>query len=148
MNVDSIAFDRYRALDGGHPGRSHGIETGIEEVRKKVKPQAEIEEPPVADEPEPTEEETQEARGVLRLLQEGHFKGVADIRLRINFSEELADAQLAGLSTPKGNGKAYEKFLAIYQDMQGTDEAEDVETPENPDPAETPDNPDPVDAVA
>ena len=29
------------------------------------------------------------AHGVLRLLEEGHFKGVADVRLRINFHEEL-----------------------------------------------------------
>lgn len=32
---------------------------------------------------------TEANRGVLRLLQEGHFKGVADVRLRINFAEEL-----------------------------------------------------------
>ena len=28
--------------------------------------------------------------GVIRLLEEGHFKGVADVRLRINFYEELS----------------------------------------------------------
>ena len=31
-------------------------------------------------------------RGILRLLQEGHFKGVADVRLRIVFHDELAAA--------------------------------------------------------
>ncbi len=31
-----------------------------------------------------------EIPGVLRLLQEGHFKGVADVRLRINFHDEIA----------------------------------------------------------
>ena len=30
------------------------------------------------------------AHGVMRLLAEGHFKGVADLRLRINFHEQLA----------------------------------------------------------
>ncbi|KAF5056117.1 hypothetical protein DSECCO2_370750 [anaerobic digester metagenome] len=35
------------------------------------------------------------ARGVLRLLQEGHFKGVADVRLRINFFDELQAAGAA-----------------------------------------------------
>jgi hypothetical protein len=30
---------------------------------------------------------------VLRLLQAGHFKGVADVRLRINFHDEIAAAQ-------------------------------------------------------
>lgn len=34
--------------------------------------------------------QTQHTKGVIRLLQEGHFKGVADVRLRINFFEELA----------------------------------------------------------
>lgn len=36
------------------------------------------------------EEKTEATKGVLRLLQEGHFKGVADVRLRINFFDELA----------------------------------------------------------
>jgi PAS domain S-box-containing protein len=31
-----------------------------------------------------------EGAGVLRLLEAGHFKGVADVRLRINFFEELS----------------------------------------------------------
>jgi HPt (histidine-containing phosphotransfer) domain-containing protein len=32
----------------------------------------------------------EKARGVLRLLEAGHFKGVADVRLRINFFEQLS----------------------------------------------------------
>ncbi|MCJ7615519.1 MAG: hypothetical protein MUO43_03170 [Desulfobacterales bacterium] len=32
----------------------------------------------------------EKVKGVIRLLQEGHFKGVADVRLRINFFEELS----------------------------------------------------------
>lgn len=38
----------------------------------------------------------EKVKGVVRLLQEGHFKGVADIRLRINFNE-----QLQGIATEK-----------------------------------------------
>ena len=34
--------------------------------------------------------ESSDSQGVLRLLQEGHFNGVSDIRLRINFYNELA----------------------------------------------------------
>jgi len=34
--------------------------------------------------------EDSDSQGVLRLLQEGHFNGVSDIRLRINFFNELA----------------------------------------------------------
>jgi hypothetical protein len=36
-------------------------------------------------------------KGVVRLLLAGHFKGVADVRLRINFYEELAAAQSQAL---------------------------------------------------
>jgi|GEM_PF-1265597 len=32
----------------------------------------------------------EKTRGVIRLLEEGHFKGVADVRLRINFFDELS----------------------------------------------------------
>jgi len=38
---------------------------------------------------DPTEDQ-EGMPGVLRLLQEGHFKGVADVRLRITFAEEIA----------------------------------------------------------
>lgn len=34
-------------------------------------------------------EQGEHTRGVIRLLQEGHFKGVADVRLRINFQSEI-----------------------------------------------------------
>jgi len=40
--------------------------------------------------PENGDKNTEASKGVLGLLQEGHFKGVADVRLRINFSDELA----------------------------------------------------------
>jgi hypothetical protein len=36
--------------------------------------------------------------GVIRLLQEGHFKGVADVRLRINFQEQLGAISAASQS--------------------------------------------------
>jgi hypothetical protein len=59
----------------------------------KTKP--EEEEP---QEPQPQEAPAVEGRqteeddgpGVLELLQQGHFKGVADVRLRINFADEIA----------------------------------------------------------
>jgi hypothetical protein len=37
------------------------------------------------------------AKGVIGLLQEGHFKGVADIRLRINFFDKIASIEHASL---------------------------------------------------
>jgi len=47
-------------------------------------------------------QDTEKARGVLRLLEAGHFKGVADVRLRINFFEQLsANAAAQGVSTAR-----------------------------------------------
>ena len=42
--------------------------------------------------------ESEESKGVIRLLQAGHFTGVADVRLRINFHDQLQqlEAQNAG----------------------------------------------------
>lgn len=37
--------------------------------------------------------QSDDGQGALRLLQAGHFQGVADVRLRINFHEELAARQ-------------------------------------------------------
>lgn len=42
---------------------------------------------------EPTDQESEDGgnvRGVIRNLQNGHFKGVSDVRLRINFFDEIA----------------------------------------------------------
>jgi hypothetical protein len=51
-----------------------------------------------------------ELPGVLHLLQEGHFKGVAQLRLRINFHEELA--QLGNAALVEKAPQAVEHFLA------------------------------------
>jgi hypothetical protein len=113
-------------------------------------------------------------RGVIRNLLSGHYKGVADVRLRINFhdelqalttppptgeepdvepigdpasgsavSEEVISAEpvaggapegglvLPELSPPNGKGKAYAKFLTIYEElMQGTEAPGESESSE------------------
>lgn len=59
-------------------------------------------------EPSPTQADVMEGepvsqeKGVIRLLQEGHFKGVADVRLRINFQEELAALEQAEVKNVAG----------------------------------------------
>ncbi len=53
------------------------------------------------------EDDGGQAEGVLRLLMEGHFKGVADVRLRINFYEELQalqNQQMAGAAGDEIDG--------------------------------------------
>ncbi|MGD2175472.1 MAG: hypothetical protein PVJ27_08720 [Candidatus Brocadiaceae bacterium] len=42
-----------------------------------------------------SDEDPSRGKGVVRLLLAGHFKGVADVRLRINFHEELQAVQAA-----------------------------------------------------
>ncbi len=44
------------------------------------------------------------AKGVLRLLEEGHFKGVADVRLRINFHQAITQRQTAQLKEAAREG--------------------------------------------
>jgi len=47
-------------------------------------------------------EDEPKAKGVIRLLQAGHFKGVADVRLRINFFDELQSLEHASLAEAAG----------------------------------------------
>jgi len=53
-------------------------------------------------------------RGVIRLLQEGHFKGVADVRLRINFYDELVAAGLQ-----EAGPAMTDKVMALLQTVNG-----------------------------
>lgn len=48
--------------------------------------------------------EKEEVPGVIRLLEAGHFKGVADVRLRINFFDQLSERAGARAATSAGEG--------------------------------------------
>lgn len=61
--------------------RQTGPGQSVAHARKAGSPQSDPA-PPAASKPR--------GEGVVRLLQEGHFKGVADVRLRINFFDELS----------------------------------------------------------
>ena len=69
---------------------------GFETQPKRVPPQREvrqnIERSPV-EKTKQAESDELSPKGVIRNLQEGHFKGVADVRLRINFQAELMEIQ-------------------------------------------------------
>lgn len=84
MNVQGIG---HRGAPGHHPQGHDGVR-GAEEMKP-----AGIRES--ADAVPERDGATGRARGVIRLLQEGHFKGVADVRLRINFLDELQAAGTA-----------------------------------------------------
>ena len=70
---------------------------------------------------EPRESSESESRGVMRLLEANHFRGVADVRLRINFFDELSAASESAASAVaetesqvflEGVGGALDEFLA------------------------------------
>ena len=75
MNVDGVNASNGNAYGQQKP---HPKDEGAEQTTAL--------DPVVEDAPGDDES----SRGVIRLLQEGHFKGVADVRLRINFFDELA----------------------------------------------------------
>ncbi len=84
MNVQAMGHRRA----WGHPQPGHD---GMQDAQtaQSVRDRAHAE---TASTPE---KRGHDARGVIRLLQEGHFKGVADVRLRINFFDELQAAGTA-----------------------------------------------------
>jgi hypothetical protein len=71
--------------------------------------------------------------GALRHLADGHYRGVADVRLRTVFHEELAalaaERDVAELSEPAGNGAAYAKFLAAYEELRAASAAPEEAAP-------------------
>lgn len=94
MNISSVssAADVHRPLDPPKPERP--------EKRTDLGPSRppQDDDTPVGDAPKTDavsageEDDGDEGRGVLRNLLAGHFKGVADVRLRINFFDELSAA--------------------------------------------------------
>ena len=70
---------------------------------------------------EPSEPNESESRGVMRLLAANHFRGVADVRLRINFFDELSAVRESAANTVaesesqvflEGVSGALDEFLA------------------------------------
>jgi hypothetical protein len=78
-------------VDGAvnHNWQAHQPQGAAKQGQAKLKyaeaPPAE----PSPEQPEAAPEYDGRAKDVIRKLMEGHFKGVADVRLRINFHEEL-----------------------------------------------------------
>ncbi len=88
MQIDGIAPPAAHAL---HPDKPNRADPFIKATPRETPIKKELAEPS----PAPPQVENQavqddeKVKGVIRLLQEGHFKGVADVRLRINFFDEL-----------------------------------------------------------
>ncbi|HUT30267.1 MAG TPA: hypothetical protein VMX13_10785 [Sedimentisphaerales bacterium] len=105
-------------VEGVNPGHAYGwqkVQDEEEQIDQTTEPQTtEAVEEPEGDQPDGQ-------RGVIRLLQEGHFKGVSDLRLRINFFDEIAGIEAAQVRTVTAEnasaavasvGAVVESFLA------------------------------------
>ena len=95
MKIDGINLQHKPFVN---PKKAEQIESEVEQTSKDSQTAAQIEETPSIESQSEIEENGSE-KGVLRLLQEGHFKGVSDVRLRINFFDELAEIESAKLQT-------------------------------------------------
>jgi microcompartment protein CcmK/EutM len=102
MNIHSIGNGAHQASVVSARGSAAEKPENGEQVTSSVT-QA-VDEVAAVDTPERT-------KGVIRLLQEGHFKGVADVRLRMNFFDELSAIEHAGLS---------EAVEAVVPELQDT----------------------------
>lgn len=88
----------------------HGVGAGIQpnrQVGRNAAANSDTVQTPAA---ESAPSESGKTSGVIRLLQEGHFKGVADVRLRINFNDEIA--QLGSQAVGADFAAASEAFFA------------------------------------
>ena len=113
MKVDGVSLQGEQVFKAKMPVSA---QLELEEIPQDSPPTAQI------DEPSPTgpqsdiqnTDDTEDGKGVLGLLQEGHFNGVSDVRLRINFIEQLNAIEAAKLQVV-----AEEKVNAVLESVGG-----------------------------
>ncbi len=113
MKVDGVSLQGEQVFKAKMPVSA---QLEVEEIPQDSPPTAQI------DEPSPTEpqsdiqntDDTEDGKGVLSLLQEEHFKGVSDVRLRINFFEQLNNIEAAKLQAV-----AEQKVNAVLESVGG-----------------------------
>lgn len=95
MKIDGISLQPNQFIK---PKKQEQIEPQAEQIAQEILDPAQIEEPASMESSSEIQENDTE-KGVLRNLLDGHFKGVSDVRLRINFYEVLAAIEAAKLQT-------------------------------------------------
>jgi hypothetical protein len=82
---------------------------------------------PAPTDPVPAPEPDSTPSKLLEKLASGHFNAVADLRHRMKLDDEIKSSgvQLPEPAAPRGNGAAYQKFLAAYRAMSGQTPAPD-----------------------
>jgi hypothetical protein len=117
-------------VDGVNPGKAYGLQKVHTNDEQEGPPE---QQPANTDPAEVSGQEQNEAegqRGVIGLLQEGHFKGVSDVRLRINFFDELAainTAQVDAVAQEKSTGVA-ESVGTVVQSFLAENELTEEQT--------------------
>ncbi|MBW7990636.1 MAG: hypothetical protein FVQ84_11565 [Planctomycetes bacterium] len=106
MKIDGISLQAKPFIK---PKTPEPVDPEVEQTSQYPPDPAQIEEPSSI---ELQENDTE--KGVLRNLLDGHFKGVSDVRLRINFFEELAAIEAAKVQTV-----AAEKVGGVLQSVGG-----------------------------
>lgn len=115
-------------VEGVNPGHAYGwqkVHEEDEQIDQTTEPQTTE---AVA---EPEDDQSDGQRGVIRLLQEGHFKGVSDVRLRINFFDEIAaleTAQLQTVTQEKTDGVLASVATVVTSFLEGNDPTEEQST--------------------
>ena len=113
MKVDGVILQGEQVFKAKMPVSA---QLEVEEIPQDSPPTAQI------DEPSPTEpqsdiqstDDTEDGKGVLGMLQEGHFKGVSNVRLHINFFE-----QLSAIEAGKLQAVTEQKVNAILESVGG-----------------------------
>ncbi len=95
MKIDAISMQVKPFIK---PKTQDQLEPEVEKITQEPPVTTQIEESSMS-EPQSQLQEIDTEKGVLRNLLEGHFKGVSDVRLRINFFDELAAIEAAKLQT-------------------------------------------------
>lgn len=95
MKIDGISIQAKPFIKAETQGP---VESEVENTLQTPQEPAQIVEP-TSPEPESESKENDTEKGVLRNLLAGHYKGVSDVRLRINFFEELTAIEAAEVQT-------------------------------------------------
>jgi hypothetical protein len=95
MKIDGISLQAKPFIK---PKTPEPVESEVEKTPQESPEPAQIEEPS-STEPQSELQENDTEKGVLRNLLAGHFKGVSDVRLRINFFDELTAIEAAEVQT-------------------------------------------------
>jgi hypothetical protein len=110
MKIDAINLQAKPFIKPKTPDR---LEPEVEKTNQGPPDPPHVEDPS-SSEPQSELQEIDTEKGVLRNLLEGHFKGVSDVRLRINFFEELAAIEAAKLQTVTA-----EKVTGVLESVGG-----------------------------